>query len=59
MIKDKTIAAIIVAAGKGLRMGAETPKQYLILASDIVLAHTLAAFEGSKVAQPPQIYREP
>ncbi|MBO7633673.1 MAG: 2-C-methyl-D-erythritol 4-phosphate cytidylyltransferase [Lachnospiraceae bacterium] len=49
MIKDKTIAAIIVAAGKGLRMGAETPKQYLILASDIVLAHTLAAFEGSKV----------
>ncbi|MBO4505353.1 MAG: 2-C-methyl-D-erythritol 4-phosphate cytidylyltransferase [Lachnospiraceae bacterium] len=49
MIDGKTIAAVIVAGGKGLRMGGETPKQYLIIASDIVLAHTLAAFNDSQV----------
>ena len=47
MIKDKKIAAVIVAAGKGLRMGGETPKQYLELAGSTVLGKTLEAFEKS------------
>lgn len=42
-------AAVIVAAGKGLRMGGDIPKQYLPLAGRPVLAHTLAAFENSSV----------
>ncbi len=49
MTEDKRIAAVIVAAGKGLRMGGEIPKQYLKLAGDTVLGHTLAAFEKSCV----------
>ena len=49
MIDGKTIAAVILAGGKGLRMGGETPKQYLLIASDIVLGHTLAAFDESQV----------
>ena len=49
MTEDKRIAAVIVAAGKGLRMGGEIPKQYLELAGNTVLGHTLAAFEKSCV----------
>jgi len=37
--------ALIVAAGKGTRMGAEGGKQFLPLAGKPVLAHTLAAFQ--------------
>ena len=47
MIDGKRIAAVIVAAGKGLRMGREMPKQYLPLASECVLSHTVRAFERS------------
>ncbi len=36
--------AIIVAGGKGLRMGLDTPKQFLEVAGRPVLAHTLACF---------------
>ncbi|MDR1682883.1 MAG: 2-C-methyl-D-erythritol 4-phosphate cytidylyltransferase [Candidatus Symbiothrix sp.] len=36
--------AIITAGGKGLRMGAEIPKQFLPLYGSTVLMHTLAAF---------------
>ncbi len=36
--------AIIVAGGKGLRMGHDTPKQFLVVAGRPVLAHTLACF---------------
>lgn len=36
--------AIIVAGGKGLRMGAELPKQFLPLAGTPVLMHTLRRF---------------
>jgi len=36
--------AIIVAGGKGLRMGAEIPKQFLLLNNTPVLMHTLSAF---------------
>jgi 2-C-methyl-D-erythritol 4-phosphate cytidylyltransferase/2-C-methyl-D-erythritol 2,4-cyclodiphosphate synthase len=39
-----TVAAIIVAAGRGLRAGGETPKQYRPLAGRPVLARTLEAF---------------
>ena len=41
-----TIAAIIVAAGRGSRAGGEIPKQWQSLAGQPVLAHTLAAFAG-------------
>ncbi|WP_316013185.1 bifunctional 2-C-methyl-D-erythritol 4-phosphate cytidylyltransferase/2-C-methyl-D-erythritol 2,4-cyclodiphosphate synthase [Roseobacter sp. HKCCA0434] len=36
-------AAIIVAAGRGRRMGGDVPKQYLDLGGEPVLAHTLRA----------------
>ncbi|MHA1539389.1 MAG: bifunctional 2-C-methyl-D-erythritol 4-phosphate cytidylyltransferase/2-C-methyl-D-erythritol 2,4-cyclodiphosphate synthase [Alphaproteobacteria bacterium] len=39
----KTIA-LIVAAGKGVRLGSEIPKQYLPLAEKMILTRTLAAF---------------
>ena len=38
-------AAIIVAGGKGLRMGADLPKQFLPIGGRPVLMHTLEAFE--------------
>jgi 2-C-methyl-D-erythritol 4-phosphate cytidylyltransferase len=36
--------ALIVAGGKGLRMGAEIPKQFLLLHGKPVLMHTIEAF---------------
>ena len=36
--------AIIVAGGKGLRMGSDLPKQFLLLAGKPVLMHTIEAF---------------
>ncbi|SHI06700.1 2-C-methyl-D-erythritol 4-phosphate cytidylyltransferase [Marivita hallyeonensis] len=42
-----TNAALIVAAGRGSRMGAETPKQYLTLGEHAVLTHTIQAFLAS------------
>lgn len=39
-----TTAAIIVAAGRGLRAGGERPKQWQPLAGRTVLAHAVAAF---------------
>jgi len=39
-------AAIIVAAGRGLRAGGDLPKQWQMLAGKPVLAHSLAAFAG-------------
>lgn len=38
------IAAIIVAGGSGVRMGAEIPKQFLPLCSQPILMHTIQAF---------------
>jgi 2-C-methyl-D-erythritol 4-phosphate cytidylyltransferase/2-C-methyl-D-erythritol 2,4-cyclodiphosphate synthase len=43
------IAVIIVAAGRGSRMGGEVPKQWRMLAGQPVIAHTLAAFAGLPV----------
>ncbi|MCR5684760.1 MAG: 2-C-methyl-D-erythritol 4-phosphate cytidylyltransferase [Lachnospiraceae bacterium] len=42
-------SAVIVAAGKGLRMGGPVPKQYMELCGIPVLARTLMAFEQSRV----------
>lgn len=36
--------ALIVAGGKGLRMGSELPKQFLPIGGKPVLMHTLEAF---------------
>ena len=44
---DTTV--IIVAAGRGSRMGGDLPKQWQALAGKPVLAHTLAAFGGLPV----------
>jgi 2-C-methyl-D-erythritol 4-phosphate cytidylyltransferase / 2-C-methyl-D-erythritol 2,4-cyclodiphosphate synthase len=42
-------AVIIVAAGRGSRMGGEVAKQWQMLAGRPVVAHTLAAFAGMPV----------
>ncbi len=41
-----TTAAIIVAAGRGVRAGGDIPKQWQMLAGQPVVAHALAAFVG-------------
>jgi 2-C-methyl-D-erythritol 4-phosphate cytidylyltransferase/2-C-methyl-D-erythritol 2,4-cyclodiphosphate synthase len=40
------IAALIVAAGRGLRAGGDVPKQWQELGGKRVIDHTIAAFEG-------------
>lgn len=45
----RRIVAVILAAGKGLRMGSDTPKQYLDINGHPVLYHTLRAFDNSRV----------
>lgn len=42
-------AVIIVAAGRGSRMGGAAPKQWQALAGKPVLAHAIAAFRGMQV----------
>ena len=37
------VALLVVAAGRGLRLGAERPKQYLVCAGRPLIAHTLKA----------------
>ena len=37
--------AIIVAGGKGLRMGGEIPKQFIPVAGKPILMHTLEKFK--------------
>lgn len=41
-----TVAALIVAAGRGIRAGGPVPKQYQLLAGRPVLAHCIARFIG-------------
>ena len=38
-------AAIIPAAGSGIRMGLSSPKQFLALAGTPILVHTLRVFQ--------------
>ena len=47
MQNKKHVAAIIVAAGKGTRMGSEIPKQYMTIAGKTILDTTLYKFEKS------------
>lgn len=44
-----TTAVIIVAAGRGSRMGGEVAKQWQLLAGKPVVAHALAAFAGLRL----------
>ena len=46
MPPPRAIAAVIVAAGRGTRMGGDLPKQYRQLAGRTVLAHTVARFRA-------------
>ena len=41
------MAAVILAGGRGTRMGTETPKQFLEIAGKPMIWHTLKAFEES------------
>ncbi|MDY6986610.1 MAG: 2-C-methyl-D-erythritol 4-phosphate cytidylyltransferase [Thermodesulfobacteriota bacterium] len=45
MERPNSVAAIIVVAGEGVRMGTPQRKQYLPIGDRPVLAHTLSAFE--------------
>jgi len=45
------VAAVIVGAGQGTRMGTEVKKQYMMLGTRPVLAHTLLAFEKCDVIE--------
>lgn len=45
-MSDATVWAVVPAAGKGVRMGIETPKQYLMLAGKPVVHHTLEVLVG-------------
>lgn len=47
MFKEKYVSAIIVAAGRGTRMGSEIPKQYMTIAGKTILDTTLYKFEKS------------
>ena len=46
------IAALIVAAGRGARLGGDVPKQYQPLAGEMVLTRTLRAFAGGAAHAP-------
>lgn len=46
MYKGLRICAIVVAGGKGKRMGADVNKQYLIIHGRPILAHTLSVFDS-------------
>ena len=49
MNPEADTAVIVVAAGRGSRMGGEVPKQWQMLAGKPVIAHALAAFQGLRV----------
>ena len=45
-MSEPRVWAVVPAAGKGMRMGAEVPKQYLPLAGKPVVQHTLEVLSG-------------
>jgi 2-C-methyl-D-erythritol 4-phosphate cytidylyltransferase len=47
MFKEKNVTAIIVAAGRGTRMGSEIPKQFMNIAGKTILETTLYKFDRS------------
>jgi 2-C-methyl-D-erythritol 4-phosphate cytidylyltransferase / 2-C-methyl-D-erythritol 2,4-cyclodiphosphate synthase len=46
-VQSETVALVVVAAGRGARLGAERPKQYLPCAGKPLLAHTLEALAAA------------
>jgi 2-C-methyl-D-erythritol 4-phosphate cytidylyltransferase / 2-C-methyl-D-erythritol 2,4-cyclodiphosphate synthase len=42
-LPSRSVALVVVAAGRGMRLGAARPKQYLVCAGKPLLAHTLEA----------------
>lgn len=44
MIDKKNLSVIIVAGGKGLRVGGELPKQFQLVGGEPMLMHTIRAF---------------
>ncbi len=50
-MKNKTAAAIVLAAGTGKRMQSSTAKQYLLLGGKPILYYSLKAFEESSVEE--------
>lgn len=51
MTAASDIAVILVAAGRGSRMGGGLPKQWRRLAGQTVLAHTVAAFRAARLTR--------
>lgn len=49
MYKDKNVTVIIVAAGKGRRMGSDKPKQYLMIDGKVILDKTIEQFEKNSM----------
>ena len=47
MFKNNYVSVIVVAAGKGTRMGSDLPKQYMSIAGKTILDTTLYKFEKS------------
>lgn len=46
-MRDGEVGVVLLAAGRGLRMGADTPKAYLPLGGKPILQHSLEAFDAS------------
>src|SRR5271157_3099335 len=46
-LPSETVALVVVAAGRGTRLGADRPKQYLPCAGKPLLAHTLEALAAA------------
>ncbi len=46
-VQSQTVALVVVAAGRGARLGAERPKQYLNCAGKPLIAHTLEALAAA------------
>lgn len=49
MYENTNVSAIIVAGGKGSRMGSEIPKQYMEIAGKTIIDTTLYKFEKSNI----------
>lgn len=49
MYRDKTVTAIIAAAGSGSRMGSRLPKQYMRAGGEVILHKTAAVFASCNI----------
>jgi 2-C-methyl-D-erythritol 4-phosphate cytidylyltransferase len=48
-MKEYFVSAVVVAAGNSTRMGLEKSKQFIKLAGECVISHTLKAFENAAI----------